>query len=111
MVYKIIFTDYEFGNIDIEKEFLSEFDCEIIELQSKDESTLISASSEADALIVQHAPITARVIESLNKCKVISRYGMGVDTVDLNAAKEMLSRSLYYGALMIKIRRDGRNYT
>ena len=86
MPFKIVFTDYDFENINIEKEVLKDLDCEIVELQSKDENTLISSCADADALIVQYAPITSRVIENLSKCKVISRYGIGVDTIDVVSA-------------------------
>ena len=41
MPFKIVFTDYDFENINIEKEVLKDLDCEIVELQSKDENTLI----------------------------------------------------------------------
>lgn len=85
--FKIVFTDYDFQSIDIEKSVLSKVDCEIVEAQTKDEDKLIEACRDADALIVQYAPITERVINNMTKCKVISRYGIGVDTIDLKAAR------------------------
>ncbi|MCL5987268.1 MAG: C-terminal binding protein [Actinobacteria bacterium] len=85
---KIVFTDYDYPDIDIEKDILEELDCEIVVLQTKDEQKIISECSDADALIVQYAPITKNVIDNLQKCKVISRYGIGIDMVDLNAATQ-----------------------
>jgi D-3-phosphoglycerate dehydrogenase len=40
------------------------------------------------ALLVQYAPITRRVLEGLPDCRVIARYGVGLDTIDLVAAAE-----------------------
>ena len=49
---------------------------------------MIQAAADCDALICQFAPITRRVIESLRRCKVIVRYAIGVDNIDLKAAEE-----------------------
>jgi len=49
---------------------------------------LIPHVADADALIVQWATINRKVIEAMTRCKVISRYGIGVDMVDLQAAGE-----------------------
>lgn len=86
MAFKVVFTDYNFSSIDIERQVLSELDCDIVELQTKDEQTLITQCYDADGLIVQYAPITSRVIEATTNAKVISRYGVGVDIIDIEAA-------------------------
>jgi D-3-phosphoglycerate dehydrogenase len=46
------------------------------------------ALSQADALMIRDAPLPVEYIGLLDKCKVIVRYGVGVDNVDLNAAKD-----------------------
>ena len=43
--------------------------------------------ADADAVITQFAPLTADVIQSMQRARVIVRYGIGVDNVDLLAAK------------------------
>ena len=52
------------------------------------EDDVISAARDADAILVREAPISARVIESLERCKIIARYGVGVDNVDLETARQ-----------------------
>ncbi|GAI24200.1 unnamed protein product, partial [marine sediment metagenome] len=52
------------------------------------EDEVIEAAKDADGIINQYAPITRRVIESLKRCKVIARYGVGVDNIDVEAATE-----------------------
>jgi D-3-phosphoglycerate dehydrogenase len=85
--FKIIFTDYDYPSIETEKNVLKEIDCEIIDLQTLDENILLEACRDADALFVEYAPISSKVIEGMEKCKVMSRYGIGVDTIDIAAAR------------------------
>lgn len=41
---------------------------------------------DADAVVVQFAPITKRVIDAMERCKLIVRYAIGVDNIDVDAA-------------------------
>src|SRR5690606_21067026 len=41
---------------------------------------------DADALMVTYSKINADVIAGLNKCKVIGRFGIGIDNIDIPAA-------------------------
>jgi D-3-phosphoglycerate dehydrogenase / 2-oxoglutarate reductase len=52
------------------------------------EEALIEHCSDADGLLVLREPVTARVIRSLRQCRVIARFGIGVDMIDLEAAAE-----------------------
>lgn len=83
---KVILTDHGFASIDQEKRLIADAGGELVVLQTKDPEALIAACADADALLVQWAPITAAVIAALRRCKVIVRYGIGVDNVDLKAA-------------------------
>ncbi|MFS8514741.1 MAG: C-terminal binding protein, partial [Planifilum fulgidum] len=49
---------------------------------------VIAACRDADAILNQYAPLGRRVVEALNRCRVIVRYGVGVNTIDLAAATE-----------------------
>lgn len=42
---------------------------------------------DADAIMVREAKVTADMIAATKQCKVIVRYGVGVDNIDLLAAK------------------------
>ena len=92
---KIVFTDYYYPHNHIEVEILKKLgDVEIIDCTKlfpggiKDEDRIIEYASDADAIIVQFAKISRRVIERLERCKIISRYAIGVDVIDVKAAKE-----------------------
>ena len=85
--YKVSVTDYSFQSLDIEKAILEPMGCEVASLKTgKDHQELCDLVREADYVITQFAPVNAAVIEAMQKCKVIVRYGIGVDNVDLRAA-------------------------
>jgi len=86
--FKVIITDAEYESLEIEKEELNKIGAEVILGQCKTEDEIIKIAKDADGLLVQYASITRRVIESLQKCKVIARYGIGVDSIDIEAATE-----------------------
>ncbi len=91
---KIVFTDYYYPDNRIELDILNTLNgVEIVDLTSlekggiKDAERLIPYIKDADAIIVQFADISAKVINSLEKCKIIARYAIGVDNIDVAAAK------------------------
>jgi D-3-phosphoglycerate dehydrogenase / 2-oxoglutarate reductase len=85
---KIVITDSGFSNIIPETAIIKDAGFELVSAQCKTAEDVISAAADADGIIVQWAPITATVIDNLARCKVIVRYGIGVDNVDLAAAKQ-----------------------
>ncbi|MBA7498419.1 Hydroxypyruvate reductase [subsurface metagenome] len=86
--YKVVITDAEYKSFDLERKELEKADADLSICQCKSEDEIIKAAKDADGLIIQYALITRHVIESLEKCKVIARYGIGVDSIDIEAATE-----------------------
>lgn len=87
--FKVVVTDFEFATLAPEEEVLSTVEgIEFIRAQCKTEDEVIEAAKDADALINQYAPISRKVIESLPNLKVVSRYGVGVNTIDVEAATD-----------------------
>ena len=85
---KIVITDYSFPNLDVEEGILKPLGYELVAWKEKRSATeLTQLVADADAVITQFAPVNAEVIASMQKAKVIVRYGIGVDNVDLDAAK------------------------
>ncbi|CAL1518460.1 C-terminal binding protein [Chitinophaga sp. MM2321] len=85
---KVFVTDYGFPGLQQECELLNALGYEVYSTVSSTEEEIIANAGDADALLVQWAPVTAKVIAHLHKCKVIVRYGIGVDNIDLEAAKK-----------------------
>ncbi|MGI9336650.1 MAG: C-terminal binding protein [Gammaproteobacteria bacterium] len=78
-----------FGDYSIEKEQLARIDAELELIDAgKSAEELATLMTDAEAVIVGSAPITAAVLDSMPKCKVVVRYGVGLDTLDLDAATE-----------------------
>jgi len=86
--FKVIVTDAEYASLEPEKAALSKLNVELVKMQCRTEDDVIRNCRDADALLTQYAPITRRVMENLKKVKIIARYGIGVDNVDLKAATE-----------------------
>ncbi|MCX6029277.1 MAG: C-terminal binding protein [Chloroflexi bacterium] len=88
--FKVVITDFGDADNDLEAAVLhgSGLDINIVRLQTKVPEELIPHVADADAVIVQWASVNRKVIEAMTRCKVISRYGIGVDMVDLQAAAD-----------------------
>jgi len=94
--YKIVFSDYYYADLRAEMEEFRALgpDVEIVDLAKaypggvKDPRALIEFARDADALVVQFAKIDREFIGALERCKVIARYAIGVDTIDVEAARE-----------------------
>lgn len=86
---KIAITDYSFPDLAIEEGILRPQGYEIVAWQKmRSAAELPQLVGDADAVITQFAPVNAEVIGSMKNAKVIVRYGIGVDNVDLEAARE-----------------------
>ena len=85
---KIAITDYSFPDLGIEEGILRPAGYEVVAWKEKRTAAeLPQLVADADAVITQFAPVNADVIASMRQAKVIVRYGIGVDNVDLEAAK------------------------
>jgi D-3-phosphoglycerate dehydrogenase / 2-oxoglutarate reductase len=71
---------------DYELEALRALDVEIVEIAAKDEAEFAAAARDCDALYAKGRPITKRMIDGLERCKIIALGSVGVDSVDIAAA-------------------------
>lgn len=83
---KAIITDCDHENIDIEINIFQKAGIPLELKQCRTEDDVIRECQSAQALIVQYAHITKKVMENLPELKMIVRYGVGVDTVDVKEA-------------------------
>lgn len=87
--YKIIITDHVADEIDTEKDVLERnlgSDLIIREFQTKNVDEVINEVLDCDAIINCYAKISGELIRKMSNCKIIARYGIGVDTIDVEAA-------------------------
>ena len=83
---KVVVLDYDFGEIDIERSIIEGAGFVLETAQCKSEDEVIAAAHDAYGVLCQYAPVGARAIEAFEHCRVIARYGTGVDLVDVDAA-------------------------
>lgn len=84
----IVITDCDHPSVDIERDVLEKQGFIVRLEQCRTEEDVIEKCQDAIGLINQYAPLTKKVLSSLPNCKMIVRYGVGVDNINLNAAVE-----------------------
>lgn len=85
---KVVLTDHVWESLDIEHEILDGL-ADLVPLQVTDADAFFPAAADCDALLNTYGgPITAATMARMPRCRIIARYGIGVDTIDLDAATE-----------------------
>jgi D-3-phosphoglycerate dehydrogenase len=85
----VIVADCDHQSIDIERAVLADVCAQVPWLACRTEDEVIAQCADGEAIIIMYAPMTRRVLRHLPRCRIIARYGVGVDTVDLQAAAEL----------------------
>jgi D-3-phosphoglycerate dehydrogenase len=87
--FKVVIADPPANEHDIEDEALaaSGLPLETVWLHAREPERVLE-HADADALVVSWVPMTRGVIDRLERCRVIARFGIGVDMIDLDAATE-----------------------
>ncbi len=84
----IAVADSPFVNLQPTEKVLAALDADIQIAKQPTPEAILDVAREADGLMVTFANLSREVIEGLERCKVIGRYGIGVDNIDLEAATE-----------------------
>lgn len=82
-------TDCRHKSYDVEKEILNSIGAEIVLNNCQTEIDLLEACLHSDAILLDGAPMTRSVIKRLEQCKIINRYGIGYDNLDVDTCTEM----------------------
>lgn len=86
---RVVIINAQYPHYEVEKAALTPFGADIEDVNTHgDPARVIEAVRDADAVMVRETPITAEAIAAMTRCKVIVRYGVGVDNIDLAAARE-----------------------
>lgn len=88
MPLKVVITDCSWGSTDVEIKYLPE-DAEVKCCQILTEDELIAECKDADAILSEYAPLSKRVLKELKNLKIVSNTAIGVDNIDVPAAKEL----------------------
>jgi D-3-phosphoglycerate dehydrogenase / 2-oxoglutarate reductase len=85
---KIFYLDPKYRDLSVENEILAGTDIELVPCEIKNEDEVIEIAESADALLTVQVPISARVVARLDHCKVIVRFGVGYDIIDVDSCKQ-----------------------
>lgn len=83
---KVVIAYTGFGDIELEKKVLAPLNAEIVHSENLRTPEALEAVKDADAVLVTLERVTAEIINSMTRCKIISRSGTGLDTIDIPAA-------------------------
>ncbi|MFM1651690.1 C-terminal binding protein [Brevibacillus sp. B_LB10_24] len=86
--FTIGITDCDHPSVEIERHVIDGASGQMVLHQCKTEADVIRECWDADGLLNQYAPLTRNVLSQLPRCKVIVRYGVGVNNVDIQAATD-----------------------
>ena len=85
--YKVVVSDQVFPSVEIERGLLAGIDAELTVVSGGIDDVL-EIAAVADAILNTYVAWDADAIGRLEKCRIIARYGIGFDNVDLGAASE-----------------------
>jgi phosphoglycerate dehydrogenase-like enzyme len=84
---KFLVTDHDFPDLDLEMALFREAGMEAVAAQCRTEDDVIAAGKGCAGLLMQYAPMNAKVFAALPEVRVVSRMGAGFDTVNVEDAK------------------------
>jgi len=82
----VVITDCDHDTVEPEAAVLDGHDVDLRRLQCRTPEEVAGQAGEADVLINQYVPVTGEVLDALPRCRLVVRYGVGVDNVDVEAA-------------------------
>lgn len=82
----VAIADTVFPNWEPAEQVLASLDVELVRAASPSKDDILAVAQNAEAVFVTYAQITAEVIAGLENCKVIGRFGVGTDNIDIEAA-------------------------
>jgi D-3-phosphoglycerate dehydrogenase len=85
-VKKVLITDYVWPSVEPEEKVLEKYGIELLVAPNGDEDTLVKMAKEVDGILTCFAKVTGNVVKSAKNCKVIGRFGVGVDNIDVEEA-------------------------
>ena len=86
---RVVVTDYAFGNVDRERATAMAVAAAFSEHQCRSEEETIAAVRDADVVFNNFAPMNERTMGVMTQGATVIRYGVGVDNVDLEAARRL----------------------
>jgi D-3-phosphoglycerate dehydrogenase len=84
---RFLITDHDFPDVALEMRLFQEAGMEAYVAQCRTEDEVIAAAEGCQGVLLQYAPVNAKVLDARPEIRIASRYGAGFDTIDVEAAK------------------------
>lgn len=88
-MYRILVTDYQWPSLDIEREIFADLPGELIVAETGEEDELVQLAPQADAILTCWKQVTPKVIDAAPHCRIITRYGVGLDNIAVDHATRL----------------------
>lgn len=89
-MFKVTLVDHEWEDTQLEERMFEEAGLELQILQSREKERIIEAAKTSDALLILYADIDEDILkeaQEAGRLQIVSRYGIGINMVDVAAAK------------------------
>lgn len=86
---KILLTDRAWPDSEIERRILEPLGATIVEAPAHDEATLVRLAGDCKAIGTCWAPVTEAVVRAATGCRIIARFGIGLDNISVATASEL----------------------
>jgi D-3-phosphoglycerate dehydrogenase len=86
MTFRVVVSDQVFPSVELERAMLREIDASL-EVSDGTVDGLLAVAADADAILNTYLPLDAATLGRLTRCRIVARYGIGVDNIDVAAAR------------------------
>ena len=89
MPFRVLITDYAWPNLEIERAIFDEIDAEIVVAPHGSAEEVIALAADVDAILTCWKQVPAAALDAATSCRIISRYGIGLDNIPVAHATEL----------------------
>lgn len=89
MTTEVLVTDYAWPSLDIERRIFQAAGAELLVAETGDEMELVRLAPRADGILTNWKPVTPAVLDAAARCRIVSRYGVGVDNIAVQHATQL----------------------
>lgn len=86
---RVLVTDYAWNNLELEHKLLAKANASVVVAQTGSEEELADLAVDVDGILTCWKSVTQKVLRNAFKCQAISRYGIGLDNIDVEFATRM----------------------
>ena len=84
--FRVVLIEHGYSTVDYERRIISDAGAEFIDAESLPLAEALRLCEEADGIMCRRLEVSAGMIQKFRRCKILMRYGVGTDNVDVNAA-------------------------